>query len=172
MINAISNASPLLYLHRIGVLDWLPALFSELWIPGAVERELAEGRRRGYDVPDPQGHAWLKVVEPKGVPSQWLTLDLGPGELAAMALALENPAEVVLLDDALARRIAQAAGLTVWGTLRIVLEAKSRGLVQRVGPLLAKLEQSGMWMSEGIRKRILVLAGEDTALREPDAQGD
>ena len=45
---------------------------------------------------------------------------IGPGELAAMALALENPAHVVLLDDALARRVVQAAGLTVWGSLYCV----------------------------------------------------
>jgi predicted nucleic acid-binding protein len=40
------------------------------------------------------------------VPSEWLSLDLGTGELEAMALALENRRHVVLLDDALARRIA------------------------------------------------------------------
>jgi predicted nucleic acid-binding protein len=42
-----------------------------------------------------------------------------------MALALENPDRVVLLDDMLARRTAQAAGLQVWGTLKVLLEAKS-----------------------------------------------
>jgi predicted nucleic acid-binding protein len=45
------------------------------------------------------------------------------GELAAIALALENPSKIVLLDDALARRKAEAAGLVVWGTLKVVLEA-------------------------------------------------
>jgi hypothetical protein len=33
MPKAISNTSPLLYLHRIDVLDWLPMLFSEIWVP-------------------------------------------------------------------------------------------------------------------------------------------
>jgi predicted nucleic acid-binding protein len=36
MPNAISNTSPLLYLHRIKSLKWLPSLFGEVWIPGAV----------------------------------------------------------------------------------------------------------------------------------------
>ena len=61
------------------------------------------------------------------MPSEWLATDLGPGELAALALALENPGRIVLLDDALARRVAEAAGLTVWGTLRVFLEAKPKG---------------------------------------------
>lgn len=81
------------------------------------------------------------------MPSEWLALDLGAGELAAMALALENPSRVILLDDALARRTAQAAGLVVWGTLKILLEAKSRGITQSVGPWVDKLADAGMWLS-------------------------
>ncbi len=113
MPEAISNTSPLLYLYRIDALDWLPRLFTEVWIPAAVFDELKEGRRRRDDVPDPGSYGWLQVVDPRATPSEWLSLDLGPGELAAMALALENPTRIVLLDDRAARRTAQAAGLTV-----------------------------------------------------------
>jgi len=91
------------------VLNWLPRLFTEVWIPKGVVVELKEGRQRGYDVPNPIDHNWLRVVEPQMVPSEWLSLDLGVGELEAMVLALENRRHIVLLDDALARRIAQAA---------------------------------------------------------------
>jgi hypothetical protein len=115
----------------------------------------------GYDVPNPSKYDWLRLVEPRSIPSEWLTTDLGAGELAAMALALENPDRIVLLDDALARRIAQAAGLKVWGTLKILLEAKSQGLTPTVAPLVDRLESAGMWISGGIRKRILNLAGEN-----------
>ncbi len=85
---------------------------------------------------------------------------MGPGELAAMALALENPDRILLLDDALARRIAQAAGITVWGTLRVLLEAKAQGLEERVEPLISRLQESGMRGSDEVRRRILALAGE------------
>ena len=157
---AISNTSPLLYLYRIGVQDWLRQIFGEIWIPGAIVSELTEGQRRGYDVPNPRNYEWLRVVEPSSMPSEWLALDLGAGELATMALALENPQRVVLLDDGLARRTAQAAGLTVVGTLGVVLEAKSRGLTESVGPVVDRLENAGMWISEDVRQRILRLAGE------------
>ncbi len=160
MPEAISNTSPLLYLYRIGVLNWLPKLFGEIWTPGAVVLELKEGQRRGYDVPNPGDYSWLRVVDPRSTPSEWLTLDLGMGELATLALALENPDRVVLLDDALARRTAKAAGLKVRGTLRVLLEAKSQGLTESVGPLVSRLEESGMWLSDDIRHRILALAGE------------
>jgi len=160
MLEAISNTSPLFYLYRIGAIEWLPKLFSEMWIPTAVCDELKEGQRKGYDVPDPDSYDWLQVVNPRATPSEWLSLDLGPGELAAMALALENPTRILLLDDMLARRTAQAAGLTVWGTLKVLLEAKAQGLTDKIEPLINRLSDTGMWLSEEIRQRILELAGE------------
>jgi len=102
------------------------------------------------------------------MPSEWLTLDLGTGELEAMALALENPSRVILLDDALARRIARAAGLDVWGTLRILLEAKSRKLTESIEPLVNRLAETGMWISDEVRQRVLVLAGEERRNKEED----
>jgi hypothetical protein len=104
MAEAISNTSPLLYLYRIGAVDWLGELFQGVWAPGAVALELKDGRRKGHDVPTLSDYGWLKIVNPQFMPSEWLALDLGKGELAAMALALENPGRVVLLDDALVRR--------------------------------------------------------------------
>ncbi|HSS47912.1 MAG TPA: DUF3368 domain-containing protein [Thermoanaerobaculia bacterium] len=160
MDKAVSNTSPLLYLHRIGALPWVKALFAEVWVPQAVVEELREGARRGHDVPRPEFLEWISVVEPDSVPSEWLTLDLGAGELAAMALALENPDRVVLLDDALARQIGQAAGLKVWGTLRILLEAKAIGLTDSILPSLNELQAAGMWLSQDIRERVLLLARE------------
>lgn len=160
MLKAISNTSPLLYLYRIGGIEWLPQLFEEVWTPEAVKNELQAGRSKGYDVPNPDDYSWLNVVNPKSTLSEWLALDLGIGEIAAMALALENPDRVVLLDDMLARRTAQVAGLQVWGTLKVLLEAKSHGIIQKLEPYVAKLSDSGMWISAEIKERILKLAGE------------
>jgi predicted nucleic acid-binding protein len=85
---------------------------------------------------------------------------LGIGEIAAMALALENPSHIILLDDGLARRTAQAAGLQVWGTLKVLLEAKSQGLVEQIEPFVTQLSEAGMWVSAEVKQRILTLAGE------------
>lgn len=161
MSEAISNTSPLLYLYRLGVVEWLQPLFNRVWVSRSVEAELNEGRRKGYPVPDLGDYSWIQIVEPASMPSEWLALDLGPGELVTLVLALENSHHIVFLDDALARRIAQAAGLTVWGTLRVLLEAKERGLVDKLAPLVDKLALTGMWLSEDVRRRILRLAGED-----------
>ncbi|MBE7519099.1 MAG: DUF3368 domain-containing protein [Thermoflexaceae bacterium] len=150
----------MLYLHRIGVIGWLPGLFNDIWVPPAVCDEPQEGGSRGHDVPDIGRQAWLHVVNPRATPSEWLALDLGPGELAAMALAIENPAPVILLDDLLARRTARAAGLSAWGTLKVLLEARAQGITNEIAPLVARLDEAGLWLTDEVRRRILALAGE------------
>lgn len=127
---------------------------------------MEEGERRGFEVPKPDDLAWLLRVDPRSVPSEWLALELGAGELSALALALEHHDRVLLLDDGLARRIARAAGLTVWGTLKVLLEGKSRGFVVGIAPLLRELKEAGLWLSDDIVQRILVPAGE-TACEPP-----
>jgi len=74
-----------------------------------------------------------------------------------MALALENPDRIVLLDDMLARRTAQVAGLQVWGTLKVLLEAKSQGLIEKIEPFVSRLSEAGMWISAEVKQRILIL---------------
>ena len=160
MLKVISNTSPLLYLFRIGGINWLPKLFDEVWTPDAVKNELLAGISKGYDVPNPADFKWLRIVNPKSMPSEWLALDLGAGELGAMVLALENPDRIILLDDMLARRTAQVAGLQVWGTLKVLLEAKSQGLIDKIEPYVTNLSQAGMWVSAEVKQRILILAGE------------
>jgi predicted nucleic acid-binding protein len=90
MLQTISNTSPLLYLYRIGLIDQLPEIFGEIWTPEAVKVELMVGDKSEYDVPNLSDFSWIRIINPKAQPSEWLSLDLGPGELAAMSLALEN----------------------------------------------------------------------------------
>ena len=135
-------------------------MFDEVWTAESVKNELLAGRSKGYDVPNPADYSWLNIVSSKSMPSEWLALDLGAGELGAMVLALENPDRIILLDDMLARRTAQVAGLQVWGTLKVLLEAKSQGLVDKIEPYITKSSESGLWVSVEVRQRILKLAGE------------
>jgi len=152
MLDAISNTSPLVYTYRIGVLDWWSQLFSSVWVPQQVIDELQTGQNYGYDVPTRDVLTWATIVEPRHMPSEWFALDLGLGEVAAMSVALDHPERVLILDDLLARRTAQSAKLNVWGTLRILLEAKSQNLTPEIAPYVDKLQASGMYMSEGIKR--------------------
>lgn len=157
---AIADTSTLLFLHRVEVINVLEVLFDRVLVPDAVVSEILIAEHLGYSVPALRSYSWLVEVTPHKAPSEWLALDLGPGELGVMAMALENPDHIALLDDGLARRVAHAAGLRVWGTLRVLLEAKFAGEIQAITPLVDCLVESGMWLSDEMRDRILTLAGE------------
>jgi predicted nucleic acid-binding protein len=46
------------------------------------------------------------------------------------------------------------------GTLKVLLEAKSQGLIDKVEPFVTGLNDAGLWISAEIKQRILILAGE------------
>lgn len=129
-------------------------------MPAAVDEELRAGLVQSHHVPRLADYPFLEITEPTAVPSEWLVRDLGAGEIAAMALALEKRSAIVILDDLLARRIATASGLEVWGTLRVVLAAKERGWIPEVRPVIEQLQESGLWVSSEVKGRVLALAGE------------
>ena len=51
-----------------------------------------------------------------------------------LMLALELPDTVVVLDDALARRVAHTLNLKLTGTLGILIDAKRMGMISSVEP--------------------------------------
>jgi predicted nucleic acid-binding protein len=156
----ICNTSPLQYLHQIGQLELLPKLVSRVVVPPAVGKELAEGRRRGLDLPVPEVLPWVDMSAPASEQVIRLVADLGPGETGVLLLALERTDPVVILDDALARRHAEMLGISLTGTLGILLDAKRRGLVPALIPLIDDLQRLGFRLSERTRNAVLCMAGE------------
>src|SRR5437660_10405928 len=102
----VSDTEPVHYLVLAGLDDTLPRLFSAVFIPGAVYRELlhpsAPERLRAWAAPPPP---WLEVREPK---LKLETQAAGVGERAAIALAIELAAAALLVDDRRARSDAVA----------------------------------------------------------------
>lgn len=158
----ICNTSPFQYLHQIRQLHLLPTLTGGVVVPEAVADELEAGRAVGCDVPLISDLSWVKVRQPASAPALCLARGLGRGEAAALALALEAQDSVVILDDRLARRTAQLLGLRFTGTLGLLLDAKRRGLVSSVAPMLDQLDGLGFRLSVGTRAAVLMLAGELT----------
>jgi predicted nucleic acid-binding protein len=78
-----------------------------------------------------------------------------------LSLAVEIRADRLLLDGRAARRTARALGLSVVGTLGVLLAAKRTGLVPEVRPLMDDLVRQGFWVSPRLFKLALVAADED-----------
>lgn len=159
MREVVTNTSPLLYLHQLGCIDLLPALYSKLLVPRSVVEELTAGRAVGHDVPHVPALPWAVVVSSPNLALLALATDLGKGESEAIAIAHERNA-LLILDDALARRHASLIGVTLTGTLGVLLKAKSGGLISQVSPLVARLIELGFRLSAQTREAVLKRANE------------
>jgi predicted nucleic acid-binding protein len=138
-------------LEAIGRLDLLERLYGIIVVPTAVANECGSALFP----------AWIQVMPVQNSALvQALRLQLGAGESEAIALAVENGAERLILDDKKARRIAQQFALPLSGTLAVVLSAKEQGIIPAVQPVFDDLLASGFRVSDALLKVALRMAGE------------
>jgi predicted nucleic acid-binding protein len=159
----VSDSSPLVTLSAVGHLDLMRTLFTTVLIPDAVYREVVahgEGRAGATEVHDA---SWIRRESAENISLvHALTLSLDVGEAEAIALALERDADLVLLDERRGRQQAERMGLTITGTLGILVEAKRQNLIAEVRPILDALRaEADFWIADALYQRILDLAGEN-----------
>ncbi len=128
----VSDTSPLRYLAAIGGIEWLPQLFGEVICPAEVIAECLHDRapselRAWASSPPP----WVRVV---AVPADAAPLGrsdlLDRGEAAALVVARELNADLVLIDERKGRAVAAKLGLAAAGTIGVLAEAAQAGLVE------------------------------------------
>lgn len=90
----------------------------------------------------------------------WRTGIPGPGESEALALALEVHADLILIDDKAARRLASSLHLPVLGVLGLLLKAKDAALIPAVRPRLDALRKLPFHISPWLHEAVLRDAGE------------
>ncbi len=160
MPEVICNTSPIQYLYQLGLLDLLHKLSSQVIVPPAVAHEIAIGRNAAVSLPELSALDWVTIRRPASESALSLISDLGEGETEVLMLALESPDSVAILDDALARRVAQAQNIRHTGTLGVLLDAKRAGLIPQVAPLLDRLDALRFRLAPQTRAAVLKLAGE------------
>lgn len=130
MAAVVCDTGPLNYLILIEVADLLPRLFSPVSIPAAVKNELLHPKAPSA-VRDWIAHSpsWLSVVPSSSYfVSQIPKLDAGEREV--IALGLDRPGSLVLMDDRSGTSEAVKRGLNVVGTLALLDRAASRGWIK------------------------------------------
>mgnify|MGYP000114206840 CR=1 FL=1 len=131
-------------------------MYGRVLVPPAVERELAFAAPvvGPFVVAD---HPEFEVRSPRDIQRvSSLRVSLGAGEAEAISLAIETNADLLLVDDLRGRKAAVSLGLATAGVLSVLVSAKSRGLVDRVGPLLSVLEDRlNFRVSADLRSRVL-----------------
>ena len=161
MQKVVSNSSPIIHLAKIGKLSLLREYFNTIMVPESVLKEcVAEGKDR-KEVEAIKKAEWIRVAEVQDKKLvKLLQSSLDDGESEAIALSLESGADLILLDDSDAREKARIYGLTVTGTLGVLLRAKKDRKISSLKENIIKLRESGFWVSDFIEERLLEASGE------------
>lgn len=158
----IADTSVILNLCFLKQASLLQQLFGTVLVPHLVAAEfqrLAEvdSRFQGLKFPD-----FIQLTSPKSTAHDWAQSPvLHAGEIAALALALELGADLVLMDEAEGRSVASALHLPTMGLLGILLQARQRNLIASVESLLDRLQhEARFWIAPSLRNAVLRAAGE------------
>lgn len=158
----VSNSSPLITLARIGQLDLLRQLFGQVQIAEEVRREVVV-RGAGRPAAEAVRNAvWIEShpTAPAAEMSRLRSLHpLGAGELATVLLARSLPADLAIIDERAARRLAQAGGLAVMGCVGILETGFRRDLVADLRRSCQELLAQGIRIDRQILNRSLAACG-------------
>jgi predicted nucleic acid-binding protein len=104
----VSDASPLINLARVGRFDLLTAFYGRIVIPQAVYDEVVVRGQRRDGSREVKDASWIEVRVPQDeLAVRALAAELGGGEAAAIILAQELQAALLLIDEIRGRRVAQ-----------------------------------------------------------------
>ena len=156
----VSDSSTLIHLAAIDRLALLNEFFERIVVPPAVWREVVEqgeGRYGAAEVEQARQAGWIQVLAPVDAALlQLLRRDLDDGESEVIALAIDQQAELVLLDESDARRIADLYGLSKTGVIGLLIRAKREGHIVSLKEELDRLlYQGGFWIEERLYDRVL-----------------
>jgi predicted nucleic acid-binding protein len=152
----VSNSTPIIALLGIGCLGVLEELYGKVIIPKAVHEEITIKDASVLD-----GFEWIDVRDIANIAAKdAFAATLHDGEVEVMLLAKEIGAELIIMDDGLARKHVKYLSLTVTGTVGVLLRAKHDGIINEIKPVLDDLIQQGFYISDDVLHEVLCLAGE------------
>ena len=158
----VADAGPLMTLAKLNLLHLLKQLYGRVQFPRSVYEEVVvEGMQWGFEDAGTlqlflSQEDW-KPTEVKDVPYDIASshLDRGERESIALALALDG---LLLIDEERGRQEARRRGVTVRGTLGVLIQAYHSGLITAdqlrfyFGQIVERMD---IWISPALCRRLL-----------------
>ena len=148
----VTNTTPLIAIAiATGSLDILRTLYQRVLVPFAVAEEILAA---GDAVPGARaflGATWLER-KPDVVVSSFLSNSLDRGEAAVIQTALDEGIERVCIDEAVGRRVARLNGLTVTGSVGILVKARRQGHSIDLADAVRRMQEHGIWLSDEVMR--------------------
>lgn len=156
----VSDTSPLVCFLHLNQVNLLKDLFVNVIIPLSVFNELIKAKLINENFL--QANSFIRIETPRDKKKvEELMLILDEGESEAIVLSLELKAELLLIDEAPGREIARQYGIPIKGILGVLLQAKERKLINKVKPLIDRLQtEINFRINNNLLRKILIEANE------------
>jgi uncharacterized protein len=160
-MTVVADATPLIYLAAIGKFDLLQSLYGRIVIPVAVYHEVVT---QGFGRPGAVETAtagWIdrrRVADLNKVSALRNRLDEGESEV--IVLAEKVTADLVIVDEAAARRELVIRRISHTGVVGTLIQAKLRRLIPELKPELDRLRACGFYLTDRVYRASLAAAGE------------
>jgi predicted nucleic acid-binding protein len=157
----VVDTSPLLALCAAsGDFSALQQVYEAAIVPYEVVEEISHGGPSGFALAEFQADQWLeKLVVPTPVPP-FLRSAVDVGEAAVIQVALDRGIQRVVIDDRNGRRVARSCGLSVTGSLGILVKAKAVGYPLSLREATSRMRVRGIWLADDVAAEAIRLAGE------------
>jgi uncharacterized protein len=137
----IADASCLITLDNINETDLLPKLYDHIYVTPEVAAEI------GKSLPN-----WVAIGSSSNLTLiSELSEQLDIGEASSIALALEIPNCLLIIDERKGRRTARKLGIEITGTFGIIMMGFESGLIEAPDTIVERLEKVGFRISEALK---------------------
>ncbi len=134
----ISDTNCLILLDNIGELEILQKLFGTIITTSQVAIEFGQSLPPWVEIQEPADKNYQSIIEAY----------VDKGEASAIALAIELEDCLLIIDDLKGRKFASQIGLTIIGTIGVIVDAKLAGIIPFVKPILAKIKSTNFRITE------------------------
>ncbi len=160
-MKVICNTTPFIVLGSVNQIELMQELYETICVPEAVIEEIIAGGP--IKVPDLTSLRWIEVIPNITTHEHKLLYQLDYGERNVILNALRLNADLVLIDDRIARNIAEYMGLRIKGTLGVLADAKRKGLIGSFEGMAIAMRENGIRFSLRLIEEISAALDEDLA---------
>ncbi len=146
----ISDTSCLIILTNIDELELLYKTYGRIVTTPEIATEYGDSLPEWIEIKSATDAYYQQILE----------MQIDKGEASAIALALEITDSTLILDDYKARRVAEKLGLTITGTIGVIIKSKLQGIIPSIKPYLDKIKKTNFRLTADIESRALKEAGE------------
>lgn len=156
----IVNSSPFIGLAKVGRLGLLAALGRVVYLPETVVREVRAGEADDLAVraamPSRLAEVGLGVLPAAPLEARLSAFRLDAGEAAVLTEALARPGSLAVIDDGPGRAAAVALGVSLTGTLGVLIRARRAGRLAALAPVIRDLKAVGIFLPGDAALRALL----------------